>query len=147
MEILKIVAIGIITTIAVLIVKQTKPEIAVLVGLAGSLLIFFELVNLISSIFSVFNSVIVKTGVSNDLFSILLKIIGVGYLTEFSASICADSGNSSIADKIMLGGKVLIMVLSFPIFTSILEIVLGLLWNVFTKKKFIKKERKLSPSI
>ena len=127
MEIFKIIAIGIITTIAVLIVKQTKPEIAVLVGLAGSLLIFFELVNLISSVFNVFNSIVVKTGVSSDLFSVLLKIIGVGYLTEFSASICADSGNSSIADKIMLGGKVLIMVLALPIFTSILEIILGLL--------------------
>ena len=127
MEIFKIIAIGIITTIAVLILKQTKPEIAVLVGLAGSLLIFFELIDMISSIFVVFNNIVDKTGVSGDLFGVLLKIIGVGYLTEFSASICADSGNSSIADKIMLGGKVVILVLALPIFTSILDIILGLL--------------------
>ncbi len=127
MEILKIIAIGIITTIAVLIVKQTKPEIAVLLGLAGSILIFFELVDMLNNVFVVFNNIVEQTGVSNELFGILLKIIGVGYLTEFSASLCADSGNSSIADKIMLGGKVVILVLALPIFTSILNIILGLL--------------------
>lgn len=127
MEIFKIIAIGIVTTIAVLVVKQSKPEIAVFVGLAGSLLIFIEIINMLSGIFTVFSTIITKTGVSSDLFSTLLKIIGVGYLTEFSASLCSDSGNSSIADKILLGGKIVILVLAMPIFISIINIVTGLL--------------------
>ncbi len=127
MEIFKIIAIGLVTTISVIVVKQSKPEIAVFVGLAGSLLIFFEIINMLSDVFSVFNTIITKTGVSNDLFSVLLKIIGVGYLTEFSASLCADSGNSSIADKIMLGGKIVILILAIPIFISIINIITGLL--------------------
>ena len=127
MEIFKIIAIGLITAIATLVVKQTKPEIAVFVGLAGSLLIFFEIISMLSNVFSVFNTIITKTGVSSDLFGVLLKIIGVGYLTEFSASLCADSGNTSIADKIMLGGKIVILVLSIPIFISIINIITGLL--------------------
>ncbi len=127
MEIFKIIAIGIITTIAVLVVKQTKPEIAVFIGLAGSLLIIFEIINALSSVFLMFNSIITKTGVSNELFGVLLKIIGVGYLTEFSASLCADCGSSSIADKIMLGGKIVILILAMPIFFSIINIITGLL--------------------
>lgn len=127
MEIFKIIAIGLVTTISVIVVKQSKPEIAVFVGLAGSLLIFFEIINMLSDVFSVFNTIITKTGVSSDLFSVLLKIIGVGYLTEFSASLCADSGNSSIADKIMLGGKIVILILAIPIFISIINIITGLL--------------------
>ncbi len=127
MEIFKIIAIGLVTTIATIVVKQTKPEIAVFVGLAGSLLIFFEIINMLSDVFSVFNAIIAKTGVSSDLFSVLLKIIGVGYITEFSASLCADSGNTSIADKIMLGGKIVILVLAIPIFISIINIITGLL--------------------
>lgn len=127
MEIFKIIAIGLITTIATLVVKQSKPEIAVFVGLAGSLLIFFEIISMLSNVFSVFNTIITKTGVSSDLFGVLLKIIGVGYLTEFSASLCADSGSTSIADKIMLGGKIVILVLAIPIFISIINIITGLL--------------------
>lgn len=127
MEIFKIIAIGLITTVAVLVVKQTKPEIAVFVGLAGSLLIFIEIIGMVSEVFVVFNSIVTKTGVSSELFGVLMKIIGVGYLTEFSASLCADSGNTSIADKIMLGGKIVILVLAIPIFISIINIVTGLL--------------------
>lgn len=127
MEIFKIIAIGLITTVAVLVVKQTKPEIAVFVGLAGSLLIFIEIMGMVSEVFVVFNSIVTKTGVSSELFGVLMKIIGVGYLTEFSASLCADSGNTSIADKIMLGGKIVILVLAIPIFISIINIITGLL--------------------
>lgn len=127
MEIFKIIAIGLITTVAVLVVKQTKPEIAVFVGLAGSLLIFIEIMGMVSEVFIVFNSIVTKTGVSSELFGVLMKIIGVGYLTEFSASLCADSGNTSIADKIMLGGKIVILVLAIPIFISIINIITGLL--------------------
>ncbi len=127
MEIFKIIAIGLITTVAVLVVKQTKPEIAVFVGLAGSLLIFIEIIGMVSEVFVVFNSIVTKTGVSSELFGVLMKIIGVGYLTEFSASLCADSGNTSIADKIMLGGKIVILVLAIPIFISIINIITGLL--------------------
>lgn len=127
MEIFKIIAIGLITAVSTLVVKQTKPEIAVFVGLAGSLLIFFEIIGMISDVFTVFNMIVNKTGISSDLFGVLIKIIGVGYLTEFSASLCSDSGNASIADKIMLGGKIVILVLAIPIFTSIINIITGLL--------------------
>lgn len=127
MEIFKIIAIGLITAVSMLVVKQTKPEIAVFVGLAGSLLIFFEIIGMISDVFTVFNTIVNKTGISSDLFGVLIKIIGVGYLTEFSASLCSDSGNASIADKIMLGGKIVILVLAIPIFTSIINIITGLL--------------------
>ena len=127
MEIFKIIAMGIVTTIAVLVVKPTKPEIALLIGLAGSVLIFINLIDMLASVFNVFTLLVEKTGVSSELFASLLKIIGVGYLAEFSASICADSGNGSIAEKILFGGKIVILMLALPIFISILDIIMGLL--------------------
>ena len=73
------------------------------------------------------NEIITKTGVSQSLFSIVLKIIGVGYLIEFAANICSDSGNPAIADKIVLCGKLIILVMCMPIITNLLNIVVGLL--------------------
>jgi len=127
MEIIKIIAIGIITTIAIMIVKPSKPEIAVLIGLAGSILIFISIVDMISVVLGTFSEIVDKTGVDSDLFGTLLKIIGVGYLTEFSASICADSGNSAISEKILFGGKIVILILAIPIFMSIVDIIASLL--------------------
>ena len=57
----------------------------------------------------------------------VLKIVGVGYLTEFGANICVDSGNSSIADKVMLGGKIIILCFALPIVSNMLEVILGLI--------------------
>ena len=61
------------------------------------------------------------------MFKTLLKIIGVGYLVEFSAGVCIDSGNSSIADKIVLAGKVLIFSLSIPIISNLFNMIMDLI--------------------
>lgn len=128
MEILvKIIGIAIITTIAVLIIKQLKPELAVFVGLVGSILIIIYIVNMIGGVLTIFDTMASKTGIDKELFLVILKIIGVGYLTEFSANLCQDAGVSSIADKIMLAGKVVIMIMALPIINNLLEIVYGLM--------------------
>lgn len=127
MEIFKIIAVALITVIMILIIKPTKPELAIFLGLAGSIIIFLMVINMLSGIFSFFNTVVEKTGINNNLFNILLKIIGVGYITEFCASICNDSGNSGMGEKILFAGKVTILLLALPIFESILKIIMSLL--------------------
>lgn len=132
MDIFKIIGIGIITCIAVLIVKPIKPEIALVVGLAGGILIVFMIVDMLSQVMAVFTSIVDKTGFSKSLFSTILKIVGVGYLTEFSANLCEDSGNSSIANKILLGGKILILCVSLPVINSLLELIMELIkWKIY----------------
>ena len=120
-EILKIIGLALITTISVIILKQQKPEIAVIVGVAGSVLIFFYLVDMISDVFGLFETVVSKTNIDSELFIVLIKIIGIGYITEFSANICSDSGNSAIASKIILAGKLTIFLLSVPIIISLIS--------------------------
>ena len=85
------------------------------------------ILNSFSNIFNIFNQIIEKTGVDSELFSILLKIIGVGYLVEFSADVCSDSGNVNIANHIILGGKILIFILAIPVIKNLLEIIIGLI--------------------
>ena len=65
--------------------------------------------------------------INSSIYGIIFKIIGVGYLVEFTASICSDTGNHSLSDKVLLGGKIIILVMALPIITSILEIVMDLL--------------------
>ena len=126
-EILKIIGLALITTISVIILKQQKPEIAVIVGVAGSVLIFFYLVDMISNVFGLFETVVSKTNIDSELFIVLIKIVGIVYITEFSANICSDSGNSAIASKIILAGKLTIFLLSVPIIISLIELIVGLL--------------------
>ena len=127
MELFKIVGIGLITCIACLIVRQVKPDVASIIMMAGGVVILLMVVDYVAQIFDVFKVIIDKTGLTSNLFSIVLKIVGVGYLTEFAANICSDTGCNSLADKILLAGKILILVMSLLIVTNIVEIVVGLL--------------------
>lgn len=56
-----------------------------------------------------------------------MKITGISILTEFAVSVCNDMGESAIASKVDLGGKLIIVSLSIPIITSVLSGLLGLL--------------------
>ena len=114
-------------TLAVIVVRQTKPELAVLVGVAGSVVLFFYILDLLEQVFGVFEYILDSTNIDPKLFGILLKIVGVGYLTEFGANICSDSGNSAVASKILLAGKLTIFVLAIPILTNLIDLIASIM--------------------
>lgn len=127
MEIFKIVGIGVVACFIVIILKQLKPELAVTVIVATSVIVLIYVFKYFSQIFLVFEEIVRKTGIKQELFVILIKIIGVGYLVEFGASICEDTGNSSIASKLILGGKVAIFIMAIPIIKNLFNLILELL--------------------
>lgn len=125
--VLKIVAIGLIACFACLIIKPIRPDFSILVSIVGGLIIVFLIINYLSSIFSSISSMITTTGLNSGFYTVLIKIIGIGYLIEFACGICSETGNSGLGDKILLGGKIVIMAMSLPIVTNILNIIMGLL--------------------
>ncbi len=127
MEIIQIIGIGIIAAIFSVTIKQEKPELAVLISIAAGILIFFLIAERLPHIVGVFNDIVNKTQVDSIFISTLLKIIGIAYITEFGSQICKDMGENSIASKIELGGKVIIMILGLPILTALTETILGIL--------------------
>lgn len=127
MEILKIILIGIITCVATILLKQLKPELSVLVSIAGGIVILVMVVNYLGGIVSNFTQIATKTNINMQLFSSVVKIVGIGYITEFGANICQDTGNSNIADKILLGGKVIILGFALPIINAMLSTIMGLI--------------------
>ncbi len=123
----KIISIALITCIACLIVKPIRPDFAIFISIVGGIIIIFYMLSYLTNIFDIFNNIFQISGVNGSLYSVIFKIIGIGYLTEFTASICNDTGNSSLGDKVLLGGKIIILVMALPIVTSILDIVMELL--------------------
>lgn len=126
MDILQICLIGVIGAIVALILKQYKPEFAVIVSLAAGIVILFIVSEYIFEAVEVVTGISEKTGIDNAMLSAVMKIIGVGYLTEFSSNICEDSGNKSIADKIALGGKIIILITALPILTAVVDVISAL---------------------
>lgn len=81
----------------------------------------------ISGIISLIDSLTGKISINKEFITLLIKITGIAILTEFAVSICKDAGESSIASKIDMGGKVIIVSMSIPILAGLLETVVKIL--------------------
>ena len=123
----KIIAIGIVTMVVSLVLKNQKPEIAMLASVCGGLLIFMIMIDGISSLVQEFGALENMAGVNINIVSPIMKVLGIGYITEFTASLAEDSGNKSIASKIVLGGKIAICVLAIPILKQLVQTILSLI--------------------
>lgn len=124
MDIVKVIAVGIVTVVCVIILKQIKPELSIFAVVAGSLVILFMILNAVGTVLEEYKSIINKTGLNSGIFLSVLKIIGVGYLVEFAGDICTDAGVSSISQKILLAGKFLILIMCLPIIKNLLEVIM-----------------------
>ena len=120
---IKIIGVAFITAIAAILLKQTKPELSFAITITGIIIVFILIAEYLETAISVFQQIAKITGIQNGLLKTLIKIIGVGYLTEFGAGILGDFGCSSIADKVVLSGKIAIVVLAMPILEGVLLMV------------------------
>jgi stage III sporulation protein AD len=127
MDIIKIIGIGLIALIIIVILRQYRPEFAMYVSLGAGVLIFALIATRISGIIEVLKSLSNKTSINNQFLILLIKITGIAILTEFTVSICKDSGETAIANKVDFGGKVIIMSMSIPIMSSLLETIIKIL--------------------
>ena len=124
MDIVKVIAVGIITAICVVILKQVKPELSILAIIAGSVIILFLILEAVGGVFVEYKSLLDKTGLNSGIFTSVLKVIGVGYLVEFAGDICTDAGVPSVSQKILLAGKILILIMCLPVIKNLIEIIL-----------------------
>jgi len=127
MDIIKIIGIALVTTFAAVVLRPSRPEIAAVVTVAGGVIVLLMAVDALGQVLGSFASIVNRTGIKSEVFGALLKIIGIGYLADFAAGICADAGNTSMAQKVTLAGKIIIMVLALPIINNLIEIIVGIL--------------------
>lgn len=123
MEILKIIGVAFLTAVCSLLVKSTKPELSFAVNTVGVLVIILQIISKIPQLTDFFARISALGGMENGMMKLLLKMLAIGYLTEFSSGLLVYFGNVSLADKVVLAGKITIILLSLPIFESLLKIM------------------------
>ncbi|MBR2969637.1 MAG: stage III sporulation protein AD [Clostridia bacterium] len=126
-ELLKIVAIALVTVFAHMLIKQTKPEIAILISIVGSIVIITMIISSMSGVIAGFHNIFIATKIDSSLLTPLMKIVAIGYIAEFGANICADAGAGSVADKVLFAAKIIILMISLPIINNVLNMVVDLL--------------------
>lgn len=128
MTLFKIVGFGIIAVSLIIILKNQRPEIALMCIVASSVIILLFVFDELKNIIDLINSLMANSSIDSTYIKIILKVIGITYIIEFGKDICKDAGESAIANKIELAGKVIIVSLSIPVVASLVDIVTQILW-------------------
>jgi stage III sporulation protein AD len=127
MEIIKIIGIALIALIIIIMLKQYRPEYAIFISILTGILILFLVMDRLTGIINLIESIQDKFSINTQFIALLIKITGIAFLSEFAISVCKDSGEAAIASKIEIGSKIIIISMSVPIISSLLEIILKIL--------------------
>ncbi len=125
--IIKIIGIALIALIIIILIKQYRPEFAIYISLLTGVLILLLVMDQLSEIISLLQSLATKASINSTFLGLLIKITGIAFLAEFAVSVCKDAGEGAIASKIEIGSKIIIIAMSIPIISSLLEIILKIL--------------------
>ena len=116
MEIVKIIGIALIALIIIIMLKQYRPEYAVFISILTGILILFLVMDRLTGIINLIESIQSKFSINIQFIALLIKITGIAFLSEFAVSICKDSGEATnIPIAAILNNKSILIKSSFHI--------------------------------
>lgn len=123
MEIIRISVIGIVGIFLAILLKEVRPEYSFYITMAAGVVILFFSVGKLTYLFESLREIQSYIPIEATYMNILLKMIGITYIGQFSSWICKDAGYSAVANQIEVFGKLAVLAISMPILTALLETI------------------------
>ena len=127
MEILKIAAVALTGVILASVMKTVNKEITIYIILATVIILFLSIIDKLWEAFRFLEEIYDNVTYGRSFFPVIIKVLAVAYITDFTAQLCRDSGENAIGSKVELAGKVMIFYLAMPVLSAILELISSLL--------------------
>ena len=127
MEIFKICAVALITAVCAFILKSQKSDLVPLCVVTGGIILLLCAFDYLAASLDFIRAFSEQTKIDKSVLRIIIKAVGVGYAVELTASSVKELGFESISDKLLLCGKLIIFVLTIPIFTSLFGVITQLI--------------------
>ena len=124
MEGARIGGLALVGLVVLLVLRQYKPEWAVFIRMAVTVVSMGIILSMAGTVITYVTDLTEGTGaLDGATWSLLLKALGIAFLTETAASICRDSGEASLAGWVEMAGKLEILLLAFPLIRTVLDTV------------------------
>lgn len=127
MDIMAIVGVGLVGAVLSIVLKQYKPEFSIYISLISGMIILFALLAVLKPAVTTLQELLNTVQINEMYGEVLLKSLGICYITQLSVDSCKDAGESAIASKLELAGKAAIVITALPLFKSLATTVTGLI--------------------
>lgn len=118
--------IGLVTVVFVSLLKKRDAELAVVLSVAACAVIGVVIFELAQPLITFLERLRNLSGMDKELMAPMLKVLGIGLLTQVSASVCIDAGQSAIAKLIEVSGGLLSVYVALPLLEAVLELLEGM---------------------
>ena len=125
MNFYKIALIAIFSLVIIILVRQLKNEFANVLLVGVSVVVLSIICDELFDVVYAMHSLGESAGVSSEAINCIIKVVGIGYLAEFTNNICVDFNCKSIGDKVLLAGKVAILSCALPIVNQLFKLLVG----------------------
>lgn len=119
----KIALVAIAGMTLAIVVGGMRRDISIWITIVSGIIIFFFGISKFEYVVDMFHKLTEYTGISETYIKIIFKMIGIAYLSEFTASVCKDAGQSAIAGQVDFFGRISMIVVSLPVLKSLLETI------------------------
>ena len=130
MDIFKIVGLGIVSAMICVFIKNTRPEISLILSLASTIIILFYILPFLKQVLAALEGISEFIGIESSYTAPVFKVIGIAYITQIGGDLCRDAGESAIASKIEIAGKIAIVSLAMPIAYKMISVINGIIFSV-----------------
>ncbi len=124
MDITKVAAIAIIGILLSTLLKKTNPAIALCTVISACVAIIAVLADDLYMIITEFCKLLESGGISNSGYKSIIKVIGVAYFTEICSGLCKDAGESALAAKLDIAGRICILSFTLPLISELIEVIM-----------------------
>ena len=127
MNILQLLGCGFLTLVMYLVLMEYKSSVAIFVVTVFGAVVLLQSANLLQDVIETLLQICVQAGIHTAYMTVILKMLGIAWLTEFLCQTCRDAGSTALAVKIEFAAKIAILILFFPVFKELLQVILSVL--------------------
>ena len=120
-------ALAVVMALLTVVVRQYKAEYGMAVGVAGGVLLLLLVLARMTGMFDFLTGLIERAGIEQEWLSLLLKALGICYITQFASDCCRDAGETALASKAELAGRLAVVFLALPMLSKLLKSIVDML--------------------
>ncbi|MBQ8868524.1 MAG: stage III sporulation protein AD [Oscillospiraceae bacterium] len=122
MDVVSVVVLALLAALLAVVLKQYKPEYAVVITVITAAIVLIGIISMIVPIISEIRKMMDGAAIDYEYITVLIKAVGICYITQFASDVCKDAGQISISNKIELAGKVALCLSALPLYRDLLSL-------------------------
>lgn len=127
---LKTVSGILVAIILIQALSQSEKNTALLLSILVCCMVFTAVGSLFQPVIAFIDKLQDLTNINKNMISVLLKVVGIGYISEITTNLCKDIGNTALSKVLQILSLVTLLILSIPIFQQLLELIENVLINL-----------------